>query len=258
MAGTGAWRCRLRLVHTHQVVCTIIDVCLCLIGWCVRVRGPAFAPSGLYRDVRLVSFNGAYLTDFTFSTTFPSTMSWRDTSAAEGLGLLERVPLNTPVTVNTTVYLRFETAAAQPVTKDGCNSAAAAPVVVQGTLNASVAGTSTSVSVSSASGGQWFDGVTSYSLVWQVTSGPALWWPVGYGAAALYPLTVQWTGSSTGVAADADPTRHVMSGAVEEAEEVMSAVRDGEQRSGSDSATRSVGFRWVEVVRETMPVQQGM
>lgn len=157
--------------------------------------GPAFTPTGIFRSVRLVAFNSAYITDVTATQTYPN------------------APDLTTAIVNVTAYLRFVT---DPSDEP----------VLNGVLNVSLSGATGSLSLDSTQAAALvYDGTSPFSLLLTV-SNPTLWWPVGYGTAALSPLIVGWQ-----------------------------CAENGE----SDTATQQFGFRRVEVVREPGPgAQQGM
>ena len=148
--------------------------------------GGGFAPSGIWKHVELRAFDEALLVDATFVAKQLRDEQWL---------------------VNVTAYLRV---APQP------NGA-----LLQATVTTKVAGAAVSATVqlpaSDLSDG---DDVSVVSVVSTVQS-PSLWWPVGYGNATLYPLTVAYHGT-----------------------------RD------SDSLSRSVGFRSIRVVREQIPADQ--
>ena len=148
--------------------------------------GPGFAPSGIWKHCELRAYDEAVLVDVTF----------------------QAVPAPASLTtwaVNVTAYLRVAGGA------------------LKGRLTASLAemehSGSFTVSRSNPSNG---DELSVVSLTFDVEQ-PRLWWPVGYGKPALYPLNVTWEGASD-----------------------------------AHSLQRRVGFRVIRVVREPTPPDAGL
>ena len=150
--------------------------------------GGGFAPSGIWKHVELRAYNEAVLVDATFVAT-----PMNDSSQPNAW------------LVNVTAYLR--------VSWSGPFSAI---------LTTTVAGAKGSTQPQLIPPSNPFDGdsLTVVSIL-SVVHNPSLWWPVGYGNATLYSLTIAYTGPTT-----------------------------------SDTLTRTVGFRTIRVVREQIPADQ--
>ena len=148
--------------------------------------GGGFAPSGIWKHCELRAFDEALLVDATFIAKQVSDTDWM---------------------VNVTAYLRV---APQP---GGSSLNTTVTVMVAGATASANAQLPASVPING-------DDLSVVSVLTLVPS-PSLWWPVGYGNATLYPLTVS-----------------------------VQSTRD------SNSLARSVGFRTIRVVREQTPADQ--